>query len=86
MAHPRIHGHMNQQLESVGVFSKQKYVDLGEDVSAEVLKELGGENGGSHDQNALYAHVKFSKNKSVFKVHRSTLQPMPVLVQTQMEA
>lgn len=58
MAHPRIHGHMNQQLESVGVFSKQKYVELGEDVS--------GENGGSHDQNVLYAHVKFSKNKSVF--------------------
>lgn len=70
---------MNQQLESVGVFSKQKYVELGEDVSDKVLKELGGENGGSHDQNALYTHVKFSKNKFA-------LQSMPVLVQTQMEA
>lgn len=66
MAHPRIHRHMNQQLESVGVFSKQKYVELGEDVSDEVLKELGRENGGRHEQNALYTHVKFSKNKSVF--------------------
>lgn len=45
MAHPRIHGHMNQQLESVGVFSKQKYVELGEDVSDEVLKELVGKMG-----------------------------------------
>lgn len=41
-------------------------MELGEGISEEALKELGGENGGSYDQNALYTHVKFSKNKSVF--------------------